>query len=69
MHVSFHTLSNKYLFVQTTKLWNSDHGYQQTLQAFQQSLVNLGLEYGEQTSEHGLQMFPRAELAEKTQVK
>eukprot|EP00243_Klebsormidium_subtile_P002174 TRINITY_DN1416_c0_g1_i2.p1 TRINITY_DN1416_c0_g1~~TRINITY_DN1416_c0_g1_i2.p1 ORF type:complete len:316 (+),score=34.82 TRINITY_DN1416_c0_g1_i2:97-948(+) len=29
----------------TTKLWNSDHGYQQTLQAFQRSLVNLGLEY------------------------
>lgn len=33
--------------MQTTKLWNSDHGYQQTLQAFQKSLVNLGLEYGE----------------------
>ncbi|AEW97275.1 MULTISPECIES: aldo/keto reductase [Streptomycetaceae] len=32
------------LFV-TTKLWNSDHGYDATLRAFDQSLTRLGLEY------------------------
>lgn len=30
----------------TTKLWNSDHGYQNTLQAFHRSLEELGLDYG-----------------------
>jgi len=29
----------------TTKLWNSDQGYESTLKAFQQSLDNLGLSY------------------------
>ncbi|MDM1348603.1 aldo/keto reductase [Myroides marinus] len=32
------------LFV-TTKLWNEDRGYEQTLKAFELSLSNLGLEY------------------------
>jgi diketogulonate reductase-like aldo/keto reductase len=32
------------LFV-TTKLWNSDHGYERALKAFETSLKNLGLEY------------------------
>lgn len=32
------------LFV-TTKLWNSDHGYDATLRAFDQSITKLGLEY------------------------
>ena len=32
------------LFV-TTKLWNSDHGYDNALRAFDQSLAKLGLEY------------------------
>jgi diketogulonate reductase-like aldo/keto reductase len=32
------------LFV-TTKVWNSDQGYEQTLAAFEQSLGRLGLEY------------------------
>ncbi|ANF96948.1 aldo/keto reductase [Paenibacillus bovis] len=32
------------LFV-TTKVWNSDQGYESTLQAFEQSLTKLGLEY------------------------
>ncbi|WP_458118607.1 aldo/keto reductase [Paenibacillus sp. Z6-24] len=32
------------LFV-TTKVWNSDQGYDSTLQAFEQSLSKLGLEY------------------------
>jgi diketogulonate reductase-like aldo/keto reductase len=29
----------------TTKLWNSDHGYDSTLRAFEKSLALLGLEY------------------------
>jgi diketogulonate reductase-like aldo/keto reductase len=29
----------------TTKLWNEDRGYEQTLKAFELSLSNLGLEY------------------------
>eukprot|EP00271_Cylindrocystis_brebissonii_P008102 TRINITY_DN22130_c0_g1_i1.p1 TRINITY_DN22130_c0_g1~~TRINITY_DN22130_c0_g1_i1.p1 ORF type:complete len:283 (-),score=35.22 TRINITY_DN22130_c0_g1_i1:911-1759(-) len=29
----------------STKLWNSDHGYQQALQAFDRSLQTLGLDY------------------------
>lgn len=29
----------------TTKLWNSDHGYENTLKAFQRSLSELGLDY------------------------
>jgi len=29
----------------TTKLWNSDHGYDQTIRAFNESLKRLGLEY------------------------
>ncbi|MDT0465082.1 aldo/keto reductase [Streptomyces gibsoniae] len=32
------------LFI-TTKLWNSDHGYDSTLRAFDTSLAKLGLEY------------------------
>lgn len=32
------------LFI-TTKVWNSDHGYQNTLQAFDASLERLGLDY------------------------
>ena len=34
----------------TTKLWNSDHGYENTLQAFHRSMQELGLEYGENFS-------------------
>ena len=30
----------------TTKLWNSDQGYQNTLRAFNRSLQELGLGYG-----------------------
>jgi diketogulonate reductase-like aldo/keto reductase len=37
-------ISRSELFV-TTKLWNSDHGYDPTLKAFDQSLTKLGLEY------------------------
>lgn len=29
----------------TTKLWNSDHGYESALRAFEKSMKNLGLEY------------------------
>lgn len=29
----------------TTKLWNSDHGYENTLKAFESSLTNLDIEY------------------------
>lgn len=29
----------------TTKLWNSDHGYDNTIKAFQRSLEHLGLDY------------------------
>jgi diketogulonate reductase-like aldo/keto reductase len=29
----------------TTKLWNSDHGYESTLKAFEQSLLKLGTDY------------------------
>ncbi|MBD7937648.1 MULTISPECIES: aldo/keto reductase [Cytobacillus] len=32
------------LFI-TTKVWNTDHGYEQTLKAFDESLEKLGLEY------------------------
>ncbi|WP_077212054.1 aldo/keto reductase [Bacillus dakarensis] len=32
------------LFI-TTKVWNSDHGYENTLRAFDESLERLGLEY------------------------
>ncbi|EZH65523.1 glyoxal reductase [Bacillaceae bacterium JMAK1] len=32
------------LFI-TTKVWNSDHGYDETLQAFEASLERLGLDY------------------------
>ena len=32
------------LFV-TTKVWNADHGYDRTIQAFNQSLTRLGLEF------------------------
>ncbi|MFE1046793.1 aldo/keto reductase [Streptomyces olivaceus] len=37
-------LARKDLFV-TTKLWNSDQGYDSTLQAFDTSLAKLGLDY------------------------
>ena len=36
-------LAREAIFV-TTKLWNSDHGYDATLRAFDRSLVRLGLE-------------------------
>jgi diketogulonate reductase-like aldo/keto reductase len=29
----------------TSKVWNSDHGYEETLKAFEESLTKLGLEY------------------------
>lgn len=32
------------LFI-TTKVWNSDHGYEETLKAFDESLAKLGLDY------------------------
>eukprot|EP00850_Spirogloea_muscicola_P026353 SM006864S21026 [mRNA] locus=s6864:1:797:- [translate_table: standard] len=34
----------------TTKLWNSDHGYPNTLQAFERSLKSLNLDYGDTLS-------------------
>ncbi|WP_046226329.1 aldo/keto reductase [Paenibacillus dauci] len=37
-------VSREELFI-TTKVWNSDQGYESTLQAFEQSLNKLGLEY------------------------
>lgn len=38
------TLSREDVFV-TTKVWNEDQGYDATLQAFDTSMVNLGLDY------------------------
>ncbi|MFX1820819.1 aldo/keto reductase [Pseudarthrobacter sp. CC4] len=40
----FPALSREDIFV-TTKVWNSDHGYDATLRAFDESMVNLGLDY------------------------
>ncbi|TLM87576.1 aldo/keto reductase [Pseudarthrobacter sp. NamE5] len=40
----FPALSREGLFV-TTKVWNTDHGYDATLRAFDTSMVNLGLDY------------------------
>ncbi|TLM73515.1 aldo/keto reductase [Pseudarthrobacter sp. NamB4] len=40
----FPALSREDLFV-TTKVWNTDHGYEATLRAFDTSMVNLGLDY------------------------
>lgn len=37
-------LPREEIFV-TTKLWNSDHGYDNTIKAFQRSLERLGLDY------------------------
>jgi len=37
-------ISREELFI-TTKVWNSDHGYETTLQAFDASLERLGLDY------------------------
>lgn len=37
-------LPREELFI-TTKLWNADHGYEETLRAFDQSLARLGLDY------------------------
>ncbi len=37
-------LDREELFI-TTKLWNNDHGYDQTLKAFQRSQAALGLDY------------------------
>lgn len=37
-------IPRKEIFV-TTKLWNNDHGYQATMQAFQRSLDALGMDY------------------------
>lgn len=37
-------ISREEIFV-TTKLWNSDHGYDNTIKAFQRSLERLGLDY------------------------
>jgi hypothetical protein len=34
----------------TTKLWNSDHGYTNTIEACNRSLKKLGLDYGEKHS-------------------
>ncbi len=39
-----HSIDRSEVFV-TTKLWNSDHGYDNTLNAFKESLKNLDLEY------------------------
>jgi 2,5-diketo-D-gluconate reductase A len=38
------TVPRKDLFI-TTKLWNADQGYEQTLEAFDKSLARLGLDY------------------------
>lgn len=40
----FPSLSREYLFI-TTKVWNDHHGYDATLRAFDDSMVNLGLDY------------------------
>ncbi|UEL26945.1 aldo/keto reductase [Pseudarthrobacter sp. L1SW] len=40
----FPWLSREDIFL-TTKVWNSDHGYDATLRAFDESMVNLGLDY------------------------
>jgi diketogulonate reductase-like aldo/keto reductase len=37
-------LDRKELFI-TTKLWNNDHGYDQTIKAFKRSQTSLGLDY------------------------
>ena len=37
-------IPRKDIFI-TTKLWNSDHGYNRALEAFEESLEDLGLEY------------------------
>jgi diketogulonate reductase-like aldo/keto reductase len=38
------SISREDLFI-TTKVWNDDHGYDATLRAFDNSMINLGLEY------------------------
>lgn len=38
------TIPREQLFI-TTKVWNSDHGYDNTLRAFDDSLARLGLDY------------------------
>lgn len=38
------TVPREELFI-TTKVWNSDHGYENTLQAFEKSMNRLGLDY------------------------
>lgn len=40
----FPNLSREDIFV-TTKVWNDHHGYDATLRAFDESMVNLGLDY------------------------
>jgi diketogulonate reductase-like aldo/keto reductase len=40
----FPALAREDLFV-TTKVWNDHHGYDETLRAFDDSMVNLGLDY------------------------
>lgn len=40
----FPALSREDVFV-TTKVWNDHHGYESTLRAFDDSMVNLGLDY------------------------
>lgn len=40
----FPALCRADIFV-TTKVWNTDHGYDATLRAFDESMVNLGLDY------------------------
>ena len=40
----FPSLSREDLFI-TTKVWNDHHGYDATLRAFDDSMVNLGLDY------------------------
>lgn len=40
----FPWLSREDIFL-TTKVWNGDHGYDATLRAFDESMVNLGLDY------------------------
>ena len=42
--VRTHIIHRKEIFV-TTKLWNSDHGYKQALEAFEGSLNRLDIEY------------------------
>lgn len=54
-------IPRKQLFV-TTKVWNSDQGYQSTLKAFDRSMDRLGLDYADLYLIH----WPKGELSTET---